>query len=311
MTIGIYKLAFTGTNAVYIGQSLNVELRHTQHIGLLRKGKAAPKLQKAYDTYGTPAMEIILTCSILEIDLAEKEAVEIYDSLDNGFNMVPGGSTPCFSGTDNAQSDYTKEQYYNVLVLLGKVPGVPYLEISRITGVSKYVVSHISSLESHGWLSEVHPEEYAKIVHIRNTTGRMLASMQGVNLPPIRSPEGKIYTVEHITNFAKEHGMLQGKLTMVLQGTRNSHKGWTLASHVPRDNYPSVISPEGQVYSIPYKSSAAFAREQGLCNANLHSLFVGRAKTSKGWRLATEEEVASSIEKINLRNKAETSIIVS
>ena len=115
----------------------------------------------------------------------------------------------------------------NVLYFLSE-PGYSWKEIEEITGVSKYVISHISSLEGHKWLKEKYPELYSKIENIKNGDGRRSAYMQGIFYPKIKNKYGVEYEVKHQTNFAKEHGLSQSKLCEVLHGNRKSHKGWTL-----------------------------------------------------------------------------------
>jgi hypothetical protein len=43
----------------------------------------------------------------------------------------------------------------------------------------------------------------------------------------LTSPTGEIYTTCSVTLFAKQHGLRQGCLAMVVSGKRLSHKGWT------------------------------------------------------------------------------------
>ena len=228
MTVGIYKLHFNGTSKVYIGQSVNIERRYARHINAMSKGMASPKVQIAYNTFGKPQYEILCICSVEELDKNEIQYVSLYDSYEDGLNGTIGGDTnPRFIGTDNPNSLYKEEDYFNVLYFLG-IPGYSWKEIAEITGVSKYVISHISALESHSWLKDKFPEEYAKVEAINKKGGRNYASMQGIVYPLIKSPSGEIYQVSHQTNFAKEHGLSQPKLCEVLHGNRKSHKGWTL-----------------------------------------------------------------------------------
>lgn len=228
MTIGIYKLQFNGTNKVYIGQSVNIEARHKKHIYNMRANNTSDKLQYAYNTYGEPKYEILHECTPEELDKYEIQYISLYDSYEDGLNSTVGGElNPVLVGTSNPNSMYKEEDYFNVLYFLG-IPGYSWKEIAKITGVSKYVISHISSLESHNWLKDKFPEEYAKVEAINRNGGRNYATMQGIVYPLIKSPSGEVYQVHHQTNFAKEHGLSQPKLCEVLHGNRKSHKGWTL-----------------------------------------------------------------------------------
>lgn len=225
MTTGIYILKFSNTDKVYVGQSIDIEDRFIKHRSAFSRSATAPKLQQAFDTYGMPILEIILECSISELNAAEKEAIELFNSVDNGFNTLKESGNPIMFGEKSGTARYTNEQYISVLrLLVQKNPTLSKREIEELTSISIYTIRHIAALESHCWLSEVCPSEYAELVRIK----KEMPYNYGIQYRKIQSPEGIIYEVTHLTNFAKEHGLLQPKLTEVLKGSRNHHKGWTL-----------------------------------------------------------------------------------
>lgn len=233
MTCGIYILKFNGTDSVYIGQSTDIEDRFIKHLSAFRRRAAPPKLQQAYDTLGIPEMEILIECKISELNDAEREAIDIYDSVNSGFNTLAEAGSPVLHGDMVGTSKYSNAQYVEVLKLLVQdSPTLSKRQIQELTGVSLYTIRHIAALESHAWLKEEEPLLYAKLERIKHTK----PMYRGVARPKIVSPEGITYEVEHITNFAKEHGLLQPKLSEVLKGTRNHHKGWRLV----KDSNPKV-----------------------------------------------------------------------
>lgn len=61
MTTGIYLLNFKD-QAFYIGQSQDIETRWKQHRDKFEKGKAAEKMQNAYNHYGMPMGRILVEC---------------------------------------------------------------------------------------------------------------------------------------------------------------------------------------------------------------------------------------------------------
>ena len=61
MTSGIYLLNFKD-EAFYIGQSQDIETRWKQHRDKFVKGKAAEKMQNAYNHYGMPMGSILVEC---------------------------------------------------------------------------------------------------------------------------------------------------------------------------------------------------------------------------------------------------------
>lgn len=226
MTIGIYLLKFGGTDKVYVGQSINIENRFRKHLHELRSNTHCSKLQDAYKLYGEPSLEILLECRTSELNNLEKEAIIIFDSFKNGFNTLPEAGNPILHGEDVGTAKYTNDKYKHVLKLLvQKSPSYTKREIASICDVSIYTVRHIAALESHTWLKEEMPEEYGILENIKNNS----RYYHGKQYPLIQSPDGTIHEVVHVTNFAKEHGLLQSKLTEVLRGTRNVHKGWRLA----------------------------------------------------------------------------------
>lgn len=223
MTCGIYKLNFNNTQKVYVGQSIDIENRFSKHKSALSRLVAAPKLQLAYGTYGIPNLEILIECSISELNLYEKEAIDIFNSVDNGFNTLYEAGNPVLYGEKAGQSKYTNEQYINVLRLLICVnPTLSKREIHEITGVSLYTIRHIAALESHVWLKQICPEEYAELQRIKSEQ----KYYRGTQYPKLLSPDGVVYEVKHVSKFAKEHGLLQPKVTDLLNGKRNMHKGW-------------------------------------------------------------------------------------
>lgn len=223
MTIGIYKLEFNNTDQVYIGQSTNIEKRWISHISNLKLDKATKKLQEAYNKYGINTYSIILECSIEELNKAEAEAIQIFNSHENGFNSTDCATGPSFTGEDNPSATEDNSTYEQVLKLLVQVnPTLDKRSIADICNVSIYVVRHIAALESHTWLKAKYPLEYALLEKQKSTP-----YYYGTQYPKLLSPEGIMYDVSHVTNFAKQHGLLQPKVTELLKGTRNYHKGWT------------------------------------------------------------------------------------
>lgn len=60
-TCGIYKLIFCNYGQ-YIGKSINIEKRYTEHLLKLQKGVHTKSMQKAYDISGIPILKILQVC---------------------------------------------------------------------------------------------------------------------------------------------------------------------------------------------------------------------------------------------------------
>lgn len=95
----IYQIECLPTHESYIGLTVDYKRRKRDHLNDLRKNKHEnPKLQNAWNKYGE--QEFHFRCWEFEIThpdelkLLECQYIEKYDSLNNGFNLVPGGGTP-------------------------------------------------------------------------------------------------------------------------------------------------------------------------------------------------------------------------
>ena len=76
MTSGIYQLNF-GNQAYYVGQSQDMETRWKQHADKFLKGKAAVKMQDAYNQLGMPNARILIHCHKDYLDTMENYYISI------------------------------------------------------------------------------------------------------------------------------------------------------------------------------------------------------------------------------------------
>ncbi len=230
MTIGIYKLNFKGTDKVYIGQSKNIESRFNSHISALRAGYSTKKLLEAYNSFGTPTIEILCECRIEELNDFENETIEIYNAVDNGFNAsYTAGNYPPNPGQLNSQSIYDNSKIIEVFLLL--IQNIPCEIISNKTGVKISTIHSISSCHNHKWLATKYPEEYNILLNRkgRNTADEVLsAKARGIIYPEIVSPDGISYSITNLNKFARDHNLNVGNLRSVLIKERHTHKGWHL-----------------------------------------------------------------------------------
>lgn len=229
MTIGIYRLLFSRTDKVYIGQSINIEKRFKEHIFSLRREEASKKLQEAYSIYGTPSFEILVECTKEDLDLYEKEAIEIFNSVKNGLNYTSGGScAPSTKGPGASRAIFSKEQILSVFNLLIENK-LQIKEISKLTGVTESAIWPIAGLKNHKWLEDEFPRQYAILVSLNGTRNtKQSAASKGIIYPLIISPLGEMFNVTNIRHFALAHKLDNSHLGAVLKGKAKSHKGWKL-----------------------------------------------------------------------------------
>jgi hypothetical protein len=89
---GIYKIYCKETNKYYIGQSVNVESRLKTHLNELKNNKHInQELQSDFNSYGEDSFifEKIKDSEEQFLNMFEKYYMEYYDSLENGYNVVP------------------------------------------------------------------------------------------------------------------------------------------------------------------------------------------------------------------------------
>lgn len=226
--IGIYCIYFEEVpDRLYIGSSTNLKVRFQDHLSALRRGSHInPKLQDAFNKYGTPRIEILTLCKTCDLIKLEIFYINEFNSYKHGFNSTTGGEGSGF-GEGNSASKYSLQDYMEVLWLLVYTNYTTY-EIASLTLVSRYVVKHISSLSTHGYLKEVFPVEYS-ILETKKYTKDNSAKSKGIAYPAIKDSLGNEYFVENIHRFAEEHSLQYQNLHKVLTGKRPIHKGWTLA----------------------------------------------------------------------------------
>lgn len=223
---GIYSLFFEDNlDAVYIGRSIDVTKRIQGHYAALLKGvHHSTKLQQAYGRYkNLPKYLVVEEAPEELLNMLELHYIREFDSVYKGYNMVETFPITSMPGEQNPNAKYSLEDYLQVLKLLVD-SNMTKREIAELTGVSIYTIRHIAALESHSYLHKIYPNLYTQLVRIKENSPYSRKKEYGT----LVSPEGTEVVVTHITNFCKEYGLQQPKISEVLKGTRSHHKGWKL-----------------------------------------------------------------------------------
>lgn len=95
----IYQIENLVTHESYIGQTIDFKRRKRDHINNLKNNQHDnPKLQNAWNKYGEQEFHFRVwefnIESSEELNKLECEYIKKYDSLNNGYNLVPGGGKP-------------------------------------------------------------------------------------------------------------------------------------------------------------------------------------------------------------------------
>lgn len=90
MSCGIYKITNTINGKTYIGQSSNIEERWKKH----KYANDDFAIHKAMRKYGIEnfTFSIVEECATEELNNREIYWINYYNSLEDGYNMIPGGS---------------------------------------------------------------------------------------------------------------------------------------------------------------------------------------------------------------------------
>lgn len=228
---GIYILRFKNTDKVYIGKSKHINKRFKEHLYLLKNNMASIKLQEAYVKYGTPSLEVLIEEDDQSLlDSLEREAIEIFDSMNNGLNSTLGGtfSVGGLGGLNSPVLKYSEDQIIYCLDLLINPKLLKYKDISTLTGISEDSIRDISSGRSHIWLKSSYPKKYAtleKMKELRISNRRSIGSITN-SIYKVISPYGKVFSITNITAFAKEQGLERNRLGKLLRGSILTYKGW-------------------------------------------------------------------------------------
>ena len=117
--IGIYIIKNTNNGKVYIGQSVNVEYRISNHFSKLKcKRHDNDHLQRAYDKHPSAfTWELLCTCEQSELDDLEIKYIAEYNSADPeyGYNKQYGGQAEhrCTPETRKKMSEVKKGKRFS------------------------------------------------------------------------------------------------------------------------------------------------------------------------------------------------------
>lgn len=95
--IGIYGIRNKITNKIYVGQTVDIDMRHKEHYQYLRSGTHANQhLQNAWNKYGEKSFEFIVLeeCILCNLTSREQWWIDYYGGIDskNTYNIREAGS---------------------------------------------------------------------------------------------------------------------------------------------------------------------------------------------------------------------------
>jgi len=120
---GIYSITCKVNNKVYIGSSVNIVKRWREHLSSLRRGKHRNQyLQHAFTKYGEESFSfsIVVECEPEMLLIEEEKQIKIYNSFNDGFNLV---ETPTTNMLGYKHTEESIKKMSRVRKKLGRVSG--------------------------------------------------------------------------------------------------------------------------------------------------------------------------------------------
>jgi predicted GIY-YIG superfamily endonuclease len=297
--IGIYALTWEDQGLIYIGQTTKTN-RYQQHCYEMIKGiHTNHKIQNAYNNYGLPKLLVLEeTEDISKLDSMEESWINEFNSVEDGLNIRYGGPNGVGRGIQASGAKHSKRNILRVFSLLYRTT-LPYLEISKKTGVPKPTIAKLAASNSHLWLLEQYPKQYSLMLE-RISERRIINKKGGYNntriYPTLLDPNGNELNISNLFQYCRDNKLNKssaGALSEVMRGIRKQHLGYTLKDISSTIEYVTnnyiLVSPAGEKYTNLLNISK-FCREQDTLNhptaaANLARVIRGEQNEYLGWTI--------------------------
>lgn len=191
-TSGIYLISYDDHQ--YIGQAQSIRYRIRKHFeSLARNQHRNARLQNIYNKYGNVfEVSVLVECPVELLDQYEQEWLDVLRF-------------------------YPKEYVLNMCFEPGTTRGYKYTEQQRQEHSAR-LKGKKKSIESFDNYSRATKEKWQSGI----MKGKPKKTFQ------VKDPDGVIYTVTGLSDFAKEHGLSMGMLSMLVNGKIFSYKLWSL-----------------------------------------------------------------------------------
>jgi hypothetical protein len=226
MTIGIYAIYFEKLDKIYIGQSQSIEQRFIAHKSLFNKGHYNYKMAEAYSKDSSPYYQILLQCSIAELNANEVFYINEFNSIKEGLNLLHGGDAGV-PGYYSGKCKNTREELELAFNLLTDT-NLLKSDIISMSNVSSSVIDSIITGTRHMWLHEYYPE-ISKLVKANRYNRFQNAQENRYKIDVVLIfPDGLEVPCNNGAKLARQFNLNVGHLNAVIRGAELQHKGWKL-----------------------------------------------------------------------------------
>lgn len=295
---GVYLMFCDANGKYYVGSSINIRLRITQHETALRTGKhISPKVRGSYEKYGPRSMHFCAAefCDGNQNDLlaSEKRWIEKLDAVTNGLNISsePSGNRGIKRSDEvraklslamlSANLTNGRGASFNLVSPLGEAfSGSNLAQFCRARGMSAVdkncllKVVNGDAISHKGWRSV-------------GGRGRKLRVDKPFRLMP---PKDFPVCGSNLRVFCEDNNLDYAQMGALVRGERESYNEWTL-SGLPREitKKPRTklmprkfISPTGETVSV--NNLAEFCRNNKLTHSAMSQVLSGKRPHHKQWR---------------------------
>lgn len=270
-TSGIYLIWCNANGKPYVGQAKNIRKRVKRHISELTLGKHGnDKFQSIFNKYGIESFDVFVVyeCAECELTLAEQEWI------------------------DFIRLDLSYAEYINKAPIAESSRGVKWSDESRKKASESHTGKKLSpehiERARQGLIGKKHTPE--RVEKVRESNRKAYADK--AKEYSLISPDGIVYIGKGIKRFAREHGLSQNAIKLIMEEKKDFYNGWRkwplVTNRIQREKTATFRSPEGELITVTGISK--FAKSLGLDNSGFSMLYNRKIKSYHKWTLVSRAD---------------------